>query len=136
MQNTLYNGTDFILFTIQKFLVEILIFCNRIKSLTTLHTLFLEVILRFMYMQSLLKALVCFFVLYYIFMYQLMYFMALDQRITNTHTKHPTNPTNQGIIKESRFALFFRSRIIAIIIMANQAIMIIYPSGTKNISSL
>lgn len=42
---------------------------------------------------------------------------------------------NQGIIKESKFAFLFRSRIIAVIIMINQTNIIIYPNGTKNISS-
>ena len=42
---------------------------------------------------------------------------------------------NQGIIKESKFPLLFRSRIIAVIIMTNQTNIIIYPNGTKNISS-
>ena len=47
------------------------------------------------------------------------YFIIVEnQSITNTTTKHPTNPTNHGIIKDRKFALFFRSRIIAVIIMA------------------
>ena len=32
-----------------------------------------------------------------------------NQIITNTTTKHPTNPMNQGIIKDRKFTLFFRS---------------------------
>ena len=42
---------------------------------------------------------------------------------------------NQGNIKDRKFALFFRSRIIAVIIMANHANIIKYPNGTKDISS-
>ena len=60
------------------------------------------------------------------------YFIIVEnQSITNTTTKHPTNPTNHGIIKDRKFALFFRSRIIAVIIMTNHANIIIYPNGTK-----
>ena len=39
---------------------------------------------------------------------------------------------NQGNIKDRKFALFFRSRIIAVIIMANHANIIKYPNGTKD----
>lgn len=59
------------------------------------------------------------------------YFIIVEnQSITNTTTKHPTNPTNHGIIKDRKFTLFFRSRIIAVIIMANHA-NIINPSKQK-----
>jgi len=57
------------------------------------------------------------------------YFIIVEnQSITNTAIKHPTNPTNHGIIKDRKFALFFRSRIIAVIIMANHANIIKYPN--------
>ena len=64
------------------------------------------------------------------------YFIIVEnQSITNTATKHATKPMNQGNIKDRKFALFFRSRIIAVIIMANHANIIKYPNGTKDISS-
>lgn len=63
------------------------------------------------------------------------FLMIENQSITNTTTKHPTNPMNQGIIKDRKFALFFLSRIIAVIIMANHANIMIYPNDTNDISS-
>ena len=58
------------------------------------------------------------------------YFIIVEnQSITNTTTKHPTNPTNHGIIKDRKFALFFRSRIIAVIIMAKHGNIIKYPNN-------